>query len=421
MKKIKNITNAKQAKNKIKTEETRKNNIGENIFQNNSFGLNNNDNQKNINNYISQNNINNENNKLNYNNYNNNNYNNLIQEENNNNEQKLNLVLIYLDISNLLPIFKNNNISFNDIFLLSKSDLIELGLTMMQRNRILKFIELFQNNAIDYSIEEINNFFQKNKNLNIRNIQNINNYNFTFNIGHYNNNRNKNFYNTYDENNDLLNKKNIFSDENYEKQLKLNNKYNNIKLDLKENNKRMNQNYNTDNKDNNNLQQNDNDENNNNKLNSDLINNINNKNKIKSKNKISNSMSNIFKNYQLLNKEIGIYMEKYYKQKENENNHALKYKCILNNCERIHNSHKSTNHKGNNNNNNNNNNNKKHMTHSDSNYSIGNKISKNIKIENIKRLNELNKKKEELQKSLHSYTNSINERRKLLQYLEEDD
>ena len=161
MKKIKNITNAKQAKNKIKTEETRKNNIGENIFQNNSFGLNNNDNQKNINNYISQNNINNENNKLNYNNYNNNNYNNLIQEENNNNEQKLNLVLIYLDISNLLPIFKNNNISFNDIFLLSKSDLIELGLTMMQRNRILKFIELFQNNAIDYSIEEINNFFSK--------------------------------------------------------------------------------------------------------------------------------------------------------------------------------------------------------------------------------------------------------------------
>ena len=125
-------------------------------------------------------------------------------------------------------------------------------------------------------------------------------------------------------------------------------------------------------------------------------------------------MSNIFKNYQILNKEIGIYMEKYNKQKENENKHALKYKCILNNCEKSHNAHIHKNKKLNNNNKNN-------MTHSDSNYSIGNKLSKSIKIENIKRLNELNRKKEELQKSLHSYTNSINERRKLLQYLEEDD
>ena len=251
--------------------------------------MNNNETQKKINNpnFISQNNIEHSNNNINYNNYNN-----LIKEENNI-DQKLKITLIYLDIYNLIPVFTNNNISFNDIFLLSKSDLIELGLSMMQRNRILKFSELFQINAIDYSIEEINIFFQKNKNLNIKNIQNFNNYNFNHN--NYNN-INEKIY-TFYENNDsfdtkkMINKEDVHVNENYDKYLNSNNSnnnnYNNIKLNLKVNNKNFNSNYNSDYKENNsnniyknnNINNNINNDENNKKLELDINNSLNNKNK----------------------------------------------------------------------------------------------------------------------------------------------
>ena len=84
------------------------------------------------------------------------------------NDSRLELTLKYLDISSTLPTFITNNISFNDLLLLSKNDLVELGFSLVERNRILHFSQEFKNFGQKYNIEEINNFFDKFQNLNMR-------------------------------------------------------------------------------------------------------------------------------------------------------------------------------------------------------------------------------------------------------------
>ena len=102
--------------------------------------------------------MNNENNSQEENNNNQN-------DENNNEEEddRLSYTLITLGLENLIHIFEENNITFIDLLLLSKEDLIELQLEMFQRNRIFHFSKLFSKYAKNYSINEISDFFTFNK------------------------------------------------------------------------------------------------------------------------------------------------------------------------------------------------------------------------------------------------------------------
>ena len=84
-------------------------------------------------------------------------------ENSNEEDDRLSYTLLTLGLENLIHIFEENNISFVDLLLLSKDDLIELQLEMYQRNRIFYFSKLFTKYGKSYSINEISDFFSFNK------------------------------------------------------------------------------------------------------------------------------------------------------------------------------------------------------------------------------------------------------------------
>lgn len=86
--------------------------------------------------------------------------------------------------------------SLNDMLFLSKDDYHELGLCMIQRNRLINFCKAYQNFAKDYSIDEIKLFFNKNKHYLIKKID-INNDDNTSRDNNYqrNNNNTQNNHN----------------------------------------------------------------------------------------------------------------------------------------------------------------------------------------------------------------------------------
>ena len=99
-----------------------------------------------------------------------------INKENNNiNENyeyqdfRLNYVMTKLGLESLIPIFEQYHMSFNDILFLSKEDLEEIGLKIFQKNRLISFIEEYSAQAKNYSLEEIETFFEENKIFNITN------------------------------------------------------------------------------------------------------------------------------------------------------------------------------------------------------------------------------------------------------------
>ena len=148
MKKVNHIKQKKE-NNQLKEE-----NPHYEIFQNDSFG----------------------NSNSQYYNYKNDNNNlNIINRNNifiNDIDTKLEITLNYLDLNELNDIFITNNISFKDMLILSKNDMIDLGFNMVQRNRLLRFSQDYLKVAVDFNIDEIHIFFQKNKNLNIKTIDN---------------------------------------------------------------------------------------------------------------------------------------------------------------------------------------------------------------------------------------------------------
>ena len=93
--------------------------------------------------------------------------NNNIENENTYDDERIKVALNYLDINQSFPIFKQNNIKFNDLLLLTRNDLIELNFTLVERNRLLNFSKNYLKNAKTFSIGEINNFFNEYKILNI--------------------------------------------------------------------------------------------------------------------------------------------------------------------------------------------------------------------------------------------------------------
>ena len=124
-----------------------------------------------------------------------------VENEGEDDDDRLTYTLITLDLGNLIHIFEDNNISFVDMLLLTKEDLIELQLEIFQRNRILNFSRLFTKYAKNYSIQEISDFFTFNKQFIFNSIiydkvssSNINN-EFPNEMSNTNNNNNDNINN----------------------------------------------------------------------------------------------------------------------------------------------------------------------------------------------------------------------------------
>ena len=100
----------------------------------------------------------------------------IINEDNNNitenigyEDIRLNYEMTKLGLESLLPIFEQYHMSFNDILFLTKDDLNELGLKIFQKNRLISFVEEYSSKAKNYTLEEIETFFEENKIYNITN------------------------------------------------------------------------------------------------------------------------------------------------------------------------------------------------------------------------------------------------------------
>ena len=93
------------------------------------------------------------------------------------NDTKLIYALKTLNLENLFNNFDFNSITFNDLCLLTKEDLIEMNLPIGPRNRILHFAKEYKNYAKNYDINELINFFQSHKQFIINT---INDFHFNF-------------------------------------------------------------------------------------------------------------------------------------------------------------------------------------------------------------------------------------------------
>ncbi|MCQ2816805.1 MAG: hypothetical protein MJ252_06020 [archaeon] len=81
------------------------------------------------------------------------------------NDKKLLYALKVMDLEKLFKSFNMQFITFNDLFLLSREDLIEMKIPIGPRNRILYFSEEYKKNASNYDMPEIIDFFNTHKNL----------------------------------------------------------------------------------------------------------------------------------------------------------------------------------------------------------------------------------------------------------------
>ena len=97
--------------------------------------------------------------------------NNNIEKNNGYEDIRLNYVMSKLGLEAIIPIFEQYHMSFNDILFLTKDDLNELGLKIYQKNRLISFIEEYSSKAKNYTLEEIQTFFEENKIYNISEIQ----------------------------------------------------------------------------------------------------------------------------------------------------------------------------------------------------------------------------------------------------------
>jgi hypothetical protein len=329
----------------------------------------------------------------------------------NNTDPRIELVFKYLSIEKNLPIFINNNINFTDLLVLSRNDLIDLGLSMIDRNRILYFSQQFLKYAKNYSINEINSFFQENKNLYDNTISN-------------NTNRDKNINNSNNSNNNNNNKYFEYNTQRY-------------------NNKQKNENENQLLVCSNGFESNNNKKSNNNK--NDVINNYTYKNIDKDKDKerdsqqeldycnifpagcISQSRTNTssknnnnslynkvdyFSKYQELTQEVDNYMFKFNEYKQNWNNSKKKYDNLMNSY--LVRGKSSTNKK---NKKNKKIKNAKNWSHNDK---IRDKKSININKESLEKLKKLKERKEELKKQLEKIKDKSNHKKMIINYIDEN-
>ena len=93
------------------------------------------------------------------------------------NDIKLTYALKTLNLENLYNDFNLNHITFNDLCLLTREDLIEMNLPIGTRNRLFHFTQEYKNYAKNYDINELINFFQSHKQFIINT---INDFHFNF-------------------------------------------------------------------------------------------------------------------------------------------------------------------------------------------------------------------------------------------------
>ena len=108
-----------------------------------------------------------------YNNFNkvkiNNNCEKINQSKSNSNRNKnttdlkLNFTLSNLELNELKNVFEDNYIFFEDLFLLTKEDFIEMKIPIGPRNRLLNFIKKYKNYAKTFDLNELSSFMNKYK------------------------------------------------------------------------------------------------------------------------------------------------------------------------------------------------------------------------------------------------------------------
>ena len=108
-----------------------------------------------------------------YNNFNkvkiNNNCEKISQSKSNSNRNKnttdlkLNFTLSNLELNELKNVFEDNYIFFEDLFLLTKEDFIEMKIPIGPRNRLLNFIKKYKNYAKTFDLNELSSFMNKYK------------------------------------------------------------------------------------------------------------------------------------------------------------------------------------------------------------------------------------------------------------------
>ena len=108
-----------------------------------------------------------------YNNFNkvkiNNNCEKINQSKSNSNRNKnttdlkLNFTLSNLELNELKNVFEDNYIFFEDLFLLTKEDFIEMKIPIGPRNRLLNFIKKYKNYAKTFDLNELSSFINKYK------------------------------------------------------------------------------------------------------------------------------------------------------------------------------------------------------------------------------------------------------------------
>ena len=81
----------------------------------------------------------------------------------NNTDVKLNFTLSNLELNELKNVFEDNYIFFEDLFLLTKEDFIEMKIPIGPRNRLLNFIKKYKNYAKTFDLNELSSFMNKYK------------------------------------------------------------------------------------------------------------------------------------------------------------------------------------------------------------------------------------------------------------------
>ena len=83
----------------------------------------------------------------------------------NQNDKRLLYTLRMLGLETLFTNFNINMINFNDLFLLTKEDLIEMNIPIGPRNRILNFAMMYKKHTRKYDMNELIEFFNEHINL----------------------------------------------------------------------------------------------------------------------------------------------------------------------------------------------------------------------------------------------------------------
>ena len=143
------------------------------------------------------------------------NYNN--NDNNNEDDYKLIYMLKNLNLSFLIDSFKVNYVSFNDLFLLTREDLVEMKIPVGPRNKIIHFIQEYKKYMKSFEFNDLSNFlnFYKTNNLIVQEqkIENNNIYSTTQTTNDFSNriktnNTNKNNFLSNEKNDDNLQKSN---------------------------------------------------------------------------------------------------------------------------------------------------------------------------------------------------------------------